>query len=152
MDTSAHPQVSEAGITGRRAADDRSRRRETGTRDGLRLGKGHRAHGADIRSLRDPDETGLGCAVKPDKGEIDGVVLRDSKPVFTGSGPHGGSAGGLATARQNHSVGASRANAWPPAELCDEGTQLGVTYFDRRHTKRVAAGPVLAPETTRTRR
>ncbi|WP_216206495.1 GcvT family protein [Amycolatopsis aidingensis] len=147
-----------------------------GAFNGLRLEKGYRAWGTDMWSSHDPDEAGLGFAVKPDKGEFigrdallrrrerpvrkrlrclridDGTVLMGSEPVFAaGSAPGGGSAGFTTSTGYGHSIGASLAYAWLPAELSAEGTSLEVAYFDRRHPATVVADPVLDPEMKRMR-
>lgn len=142
-----------------------------GAFNGMRLEKGYRAWGADMWSLHDPDEAGVGFAVKPDKGEFvgreallrrretppqrrlcclavdDGTVLMGSEPVGDGSG----AVGFTTSAGYGHSVGRSLAYAWLPAELSEAGTSLRVSYFDQRHPVTVVADPVFDPEMTRMR-
>ncbi|MQA09215.1 MAG: FAD-dependent oxidoreductase [Pseudonocardiaceae bacterium] len=146
-----------------------------GAFNGLRIEKGYRAWGADMWSLHDPDEAGLGFAVKPDKGDFigrdallrrrehpvrrrlcclridDGTVLMGSEPVFVGPESHGGAVGFTTSAGYGHSVGASLAYAWLPAELSEVDTELEVSYFDRRHPATVVADPFFDPEMKRMR-
>ncbi|TCP52040.1 glycine cleavage system aminomethyltransferase T [Tamaricihabitans halophyticus] len=145
-----------------------------GAFNGLRLEKGYRAWGADMWSSHDPDEAGLGFAVKPDKGTFigrdallrrrehpvrqrlrclrieDGTVLMGSEPVCSTAEP-GGTVGFTTSAGYGHSVGASLAYAWLPTDLSEEGTRVDVAYFDRRHPATVVADPVLDPEMKRMR-
>ncbi|MDA3646804.1 FAD-dependent oxidoreductase [Saccharopolyspora indica] len=142
-----------------------------GAFNGLRLEKGYRAWGADVWSSHDPDEAGLGFAVKTDKGDFigrdallrrrespprrrlccltidDGTVLTGSEPVFAGGAP----VGFTTSAGYGYSTGASLAYAWLPAELSRPGTSVQVSYFDQRHPATVAADPVFDPEMTRMR-
>ncbi|MEU6131782.1 FAD-dependent oxidoreductase [Saccharopolyspora sp. NPDC047091] len=141
--------------------------------NGMRLEKGYRAWGADLWSEHDPDEAGLGFAVKPGKGEFigrdallrrrerpvrrrlrclqitDGEVLMGAEPVFTETGRD--AVGFTTSAGYGHSTGMSLAYAWLPAELADAGTRLRVSYFDRRHPAEVVADPVFDPEMARMR-
>lgn len=142
-----------------------------GAFNGLRLEKGYRAWGVDMWSEHDPDEAGLGFAVKTGKGDFigrdallrrrerdplrrlccltidDGTVVMGSEPVFADGVP----VGFTTSAGYGHSVGASLAHAWLPAELAHPGTSVQVSYFDRRHPATVAADPVFDPEMTRMR-
>ena len=144
-----------------------------GAFNGMRLEKGYRAWGGDMSSEPDPDEAGLAFAVKPDKGDFvgrdallrrreqpvrrrlcclridDGTVLMGSEPVFAGSGRT--AAGFTTSAGYGHSAGASLAYAWIPAELAEPGTELRVSYFDRRHPATVVADPVFDPDMSRMR-
>ena len=138
----------------------------------MRLEKGYRAWGSDVWSEHDPDEAGLGFAVKPDKGPFigreallrrreeepsrrlvcltvdDGTVLMGSEPVVD----DGGRAVGFTTSTgYGQSVRQSLAYAWVPAELSAPGTELSVAYFDRRHPATVAADPVFDPDMSRMR-
>ncbi|MGW3470455.1 GcvT family protein [Saccharopolyspora sp. NPDC000995] len=143
-----------------------------GAFNGLRLEKGYRAWGADMWSSHDPDEAGLAFAVKADKGEFigrdallrrresgprrrlccltidDGTVLMGSEPVFADGTP----VGFTTSTGYGHSVGASLAYAWLPADLSDPGTPVRVSYFDQRHPATVVADPVFDPEMSRMRR
>jgi glycine cleavage system aminomethyltransferase T/glycine/D-amino acid oxidase-like deaminating enzyme len=147
-----------------------------GAFNGMRIEKGYRAWGTDMWSLHDPDEAGLGFAVKPDKGDFigrdallrrrerpvrrrlrcltvdDGTVLLGSESVSAADDPDRGVVGFTTSTGYGHSVGASLAYAWLPAELAAEGTRLEVSYFDRRHPATVVADPLLDPEMTRMRR
>ncbi|SFB28744.1 dimethylglycine oxidase [Amycolatopsis marina] len=144
-----------------------------GAFNGMRIEKGYRAWGTDMWSLHDPDEAGVGFAVKPDKGAFigrdallrrreqpvrrrlrcltidDGTVLLGSEAVFAPT--HPGVVGFTTSAAYGHSVGASLAYAWLPADLATEGTRLEVSYFDQRHPATVVADPVLDPDMTRMR-
>lgn len=139
----------------------------------MRLEKGYRAWGADMWSEHDPDEAGVGFAVKPNKGSFigrdallrrreniprqrlccvtmdDDTVLMGSEPVFN---EHGRDPVGFTTsAGYGQSVGASLAYAWLPSHLADEGTKLRVSYFDQRHPATVVADPLFDPEMKRMR-
>ncbi|GAA0521276.1 FAD-dependent oxidoreductase [Saccharopolyspora thermophila] len=145
-----------------------------GAFNGLRLEKGYRAWGADMWSLHDPDEAGLAFAVKADKGDFigreallrrreraprrrlccltidDGTVLMGSEPVFADATARE-AVGFTTSAGYGHSVGASLAYAWLPAELSEPGTPVRVSYFDERHPATVVADPVFDPEMFRMR-
>lgn len=145
-----------------------------GAFNGMRLEKGYRAWGADMWSEHDPDEAGLAFAVKPDKGDFlgrdallrrrerparrrlcclridDGEVLMGAEPVHTETGRD--AVGFTTSAGYGHSVGASLAYAWVPAELAEPGARLRVSYFDRRHPATVVADPVFDPDMSRMRR
>ncbi|RCW43138.1 dimethylglycine oxidase [Halopolyspora algeriensis] len=146
-----------------------------GAFNNLRLEKGYRAWGSDMWSLHTPDEAGLDFAVKPDKGDFigrrallrrreqplqrrlcclivdDGTVLMGSEPVFATAEPDRGTVGFTTSTGYGHSIGASLAYAWLPADLADEGTDVQVSYFDQRHPATVAADPVFDPEMKRMR-
>lgn len=139
----------------------------------MRLEKGYRAWGADMWSTHDPDEAGLGFAVKTSKGEFvgkeallrrresaprrqlccltidDGTVLMGSEPIFAECGRD--SVGFTTSAGYGQSVGQSLAYAWIPTHLSDVGTRLRVSYFDQRHPATVVADPVFDPEMKRMR-
>ncbi len=143
-----------------------------GAFNALRIEKGYRAWGADMWSVHDPDQAGLGFAVKPDKGEFvgreallrrresdpkqllrclridDGTVVSGSEPVFVDDA----AVGFTTSAAYGHTVGASLAYAWVPAEHSTEGTPLRVSYFDRRHAATVVADPFFDPDMSRMRR
>lgn len=138
----------------------------------LRLEKGYRAWGADMWTRHDPDEAGLSFAVKPDKGDFlgrdallrrreqppqrklccltidDNAVLMGSEPVFSAESD---AVGFTTSTGYGHTVGASLAYAWLPAELSGPGTGLQVSYFDRRHPATVVADPVFDPDMHRMR-
>ncbi|WP_116040735.1 GcvT family protein [Amycolatopsis palatopharyngis] len=146
-----------------------------GAFNGMRIEKGYRAWGTDMWSLHDPDEAGLGFAVKPGKGEFigrdallrrrersprrrlrcltvdDGTVLLGSEAVHAPEAPERGVVGFTTSAAYGHTVGASLAYAWLPADLAVEGTGLEISYFDKRHPATVVADPVLDPEMHRMR-
>lgn len=79
----------------------------------------------------------------------DGAVLTGSERVFAAvRDPEGGSIGSRANADHGHSSGSSPAPVRLPAELSEEDTQLGVTYFDRRYPATGIADPIPTPEWT----
>lgn len=143
-----------------------------GAFNAMRLEKGYRAWGADMWSLHDPDEAGLGFAVKPDKGPFvgrdallrrretparrrlccltvdDGTVLMGSEPVLD---ERGCAVGFTTSTGYGQSVGKSLAYAWLPSELSEPGTPVAVSYFDRRHAATVVADPVFDPDMSRMR-
>jgi dimethylglycine oxidase len=142
-----------------------------GAFNGLRLEKGYRMWGVDMWSEHDPDEAGLGFAVKLDKGDFvgrgalerrrhagpsrrlacltvdDGTVLMGKEPVWAGGRP----VGFVTSAAYGHSVERSIAYAWLPAELGDEGTPVEVEYFAARHPATVAPDPIFDPAMRRMR-
>ncbi len=144
-----------------------------GAFSGLRIEKGYRAWGTDMWSDHDPDEAGLGFAVRPCKGDFvgrdallrrrerpparrlrcltvdDGTVVLGSEPVFE---PGDRAAIGFVTsAGYGYSVGRSLAYAWLPAELADEGTGVEIGYFGRRHRATVTSDPMFDPSMQRMR-
>jgi glycine cleavage system aminomethyltransferase T/glycine/D-amino acid oxidase-like deaminating enzyme len=146
-----------------------------GAFNGLRLEKGYRAWGTDMWSVHDPDEAGLGFAVKPDKGDFigrdellrrreqpvrrrlrcltvdDGTVLMGSEPVYAADDRARAAVGFTTSAGYGHSAGASLAYAWLPTDLAAAGTRLAVSYFDQLHPATVVADPFLDPDMTRMR-
>jgi glycine cleavage system aminomethyltransferase T len=142
-----------------------------GAFNGLRLEKGYRMWGTDMWSEHDPDEAGLGFAVRPDGGDFvgraaladrrrvgpsrrlacltvgDGAVLLGKEPVFAQDRP----VGFVTSAAYGYTVGASIAYAWLPAELAAEGTTLEVEYFGERHPAVVAREPLFDPGMRRMR-
>jgi glycine cleavage system aminomethyltransferase T/glycine/D-amino acid oxidase-like deaminating enzyme len=142
---------------------------------GLRIEKGYRAWGTDMWSDHDPDEAGLGFAVRPCKGDFigrdallrrrerpptrrlrcltveDATVVLGSEPVFDPSEPDCGAVGFVTSAAYGYTVGRSLALAWLPAELADEGTAIDIGYFGRRHRATVTADPAFDPSMHRMR-
>lgn len=142
---------------------------------GLRIEKGYRAWGTDMTSEHDPDEAGLGFAVRPCKGAFlgrdallrrreqppvrrlrcltvdDGTVVLGSEPVFDAVDGRRGAVGFVTSAAYGYTVGRSLALAWLPAELAEEGTPVEVGYFGRRHPATVTADPAFDPSMLRMR-
>ncbi|MGH3978507.1 MAG: GcvT family protein [Pseudonocardiaceae bacterium] len=142
---------------------------------GLRIEKGYRAWGTDMWSAHDPDETGLGFAVKPAKGDFlgrnallrrrehpparrlrcltvdDGTVVLGSEPVFDARDAGRGAVGFVTSAAYGYTVGRSLAYAWLPADLAAEGSQVQVMYFGRRHPATVTVDPTFDPSMQRMR-
>ncbi|TDD86890.1 FAD-dependent oxidoreductase [Saccharopolyspora karakumensis] len=140
-----------------------------GAFNGMRLEKGYRAWGADMWTEHTPEEAGVAFAVKPDKGPFigreallrrgeparrlcclrvdDGTVLMGSEPVLAGGEP----VGFTTSAAYGHTVGASLAYAWLPAELAHPDTRLTVAYFNQPHPATVVPDPVYDPHMTRMR-
>lgn len=136
----------------------------------LRLEKGYRLWGVDMTTEHTPDEAGVGFAVRMDKGDFVGrdalaelgaptrrltcltmdrpeSVVLGKEPVFLAGRP----AGYVTSAAFGHTIGASIAYAWLPAEAIP-GTPVEVEYFGERLAATVAAEPLFDPEMTRIRR
>ncbi|TDC86980.1 FAD-dependent oxidoreductase [Saccharopolyspora aridisoli] len=140
-----------------------------GAFNGMRLEKGYRAWGTDMWTEHTPEEAGVAFAVKPDKGRFtgreallrrgeptrrlsclridDGTVLMGSEPVLADDEP----VGFTTSAAYGHTVGASLAYAWLPADLAHPDTQLEVTYFNQPHPVTVIPDPTYDPRMTRMR-
>jgi glycine cleavage system aminomethyltransferase T/glycine/D-amino acid oxidase-like deaminating enzyme len=142
-----------------------------GAFNGLRLEKGYRMWGTDMWGEHDPDEAGLGFAVKLGKGDFvgrtalvnprragrrrrlccltvdDQTVLMGKEPVYAAGRP----AGFVTSAAYGYTVGASIAYAWLPEELAVEGTPVTVEYFGERHPATVAHDPLFDPGMERMR-
>ncbi len=138
-----------------------------GAFNGLRLEKGYRAWGGDMTTEHDPYESGLGFAVKLDKGDFVGkeallrrkeegprrklacLLLDDPEVVVMGSEPvyaNGDTVGYVTSAAYGYSIGQSIAYAWVPPELAEPGTELEIEYFDELHAATVAEEPLFDPE------
>ncbi|MEJ3658437.1 FAD-dependent oxidoreductase [Actinomycetes bacterium KLBMP 9759] len=135
----------------------------------LRLEKGYRSSGTDMTTEHDPYESGLGFAVRPDKGEFVGrtaivgrgrpsrklvpLLLADDRvvlgkePVYADGAP----AGYVTSAAYGHTIGAGIAYAWLPAAAAEPGTAVQVGYFGERLAAVVAAEPLFDPEMKRIR-
>jgi glycine cleavage system aminomethyltransferase T/glycine/D-amino acid oxidase-like deaminating enzyme len=138
---------------------------------GMRLEKGYRLWGTDMWSEHDPDEAGVGFAVRPGKtgyvgfdalqarrdagprqrlvclGVSDGTVVMGKEPVYAVGEP----AGFVTSAGYGYSVGMSIAYAWVPPELSAEGTAVEIEYFAERHPATVRRDPLFDPEMHRMR-
>ena len=143
-----------------------------GAFNGLRLEKGYRAWGGDMTTEHDPYESGLGFAVKLDKGDFVGkeallrrkeegprrklacLLLDDPEVVVMGSEPvyaNGDTVGYVTSAAYGYSIGQSIAYAWMPPELAEPGTELEIEYFDELYAATVAEEPLFDPEMKRMR-
>jgi glycine cleavage system aminomethyltransferase T/glycine/D-amino acid oxidase-like deaminating enzyme len=128
--------------------------------DSLRLEKGYRVWGADISPEDTPYESGLGFAVKLDKGEFVGrdaltaaadpqrmlrcLVLSDPRAVALGSEPvrvGGELTGRVTSGGYGYTVGASIAYAYLPSEH-EVGTAVAVEIFGEWVDGEVAAEPL----------
>jgi glycine cleavage system aminomethyltransferase T/glycine/D-amino acid oxidase-like deaminating enzyme len=142
-----------------------------GAFNSLRLEKGYRSFGADMTFEHDPYESGLGFAVKLDKGEFlgrdalvkrkenvtrkltcltltdDTAVVVGKEPVFDGEN----CVGYVTSAAYGYTIGRGVAYAWLPTELTALGTEVQIGYFDERVTAVVAAEPLVDPKMERIR-
>ena len=138
---------------------------------GMRLEKGYRLWGTDMWSEHDPDEAGVGFAVRPGKtGYVgfdalrarrdagprrrlvccsvsDGTVVMGKEPVYAAGEP----VGFVTSAGFGYSVGMSIAYAWVQPELSAEGTAVEIEYFAERHPATVVRDPLFDPEMRRMR-
>lgn len=138
---------------------------------GMRLEKGYRLWGTDMWSEHDPDEAGVGFAVRSgETGYVgfdalrerreagprrrlvclsvdDGTVVMGKEPVRAAGEP----VGFVTSAGYGYSVGMSIAFAWVPPDLSAEGTALEIEYFAGRHPATVRREPLFDPEMSRMR-
>jgi heterotetrameric sarcosine oxidase gamma subunit len=138
---------------------------------GMRLEKGYRLWGTDMWSEHDPDEAGVGFAVRPGKtGYVgfdalrrrreagprrrlvcltvdDGTVVMGKEPVYAAGEP----VGFVTSAGYGYSVGMSVAFAWVPPALSAEGTTVEIEYFAERHPATVRRDPLFDPQMHRMR-
>ncbi|MGZ4280543.1 MAG: GcvT family protein [Gaiellaceae bacterium] len=138
--------------------------------DSLRLEKGYRVWGADITPDDTPFETGLGFAVKLDKGEFTGreallgkqeperklccLVLSDPRTVALGSEPvrvGGNAVGRVTSGGYGYTVERSIAYAYLPAADAVPGREVEVESFGERVAGEVAAEPLFDPASERVR-
>lgn len=128
--------------------------------DSLRLERGFRALGSDLRGEHTPHEAGLGFTVSRKRGGFIGaaalathepavrlrcLVLDDPEVVLTGKEPivHGDEAVGFVTsANFGYTVGASLALGYVPVAFAEPGTRLTVEYFGERIGATVAEEPL----------
>ncbi|MGH3663781.1 MAG: GcvT family protein [Micromonosporaceae bacterium] len=88
------------------------------------------------------------CAlVIDDPGDGAARVVTGKEPVYDGDA----CVGYVTSAAYGHTIGASIAYAWLPAELSEVGTSVHIGYFDQRISARVAAEPLFDPTMTRLR-
>ena len=141
-----------------------------GAIDSLRLEKGYRLWGTDIHTEYNPDEAGLGFAVRLAKGEFVGrpalenirrsttaqklccLVLADPKVALLGKEPiywNGEVVGHVTSANFGYSVGQSLAYGYLPRAAAGAGTKLEVYYFGRRFPATVANEPLYDPKNLR---
>ena len=143
-----------------------------GAFDTLRLEKGYRFWGQDIHSEHDPFESGLGFAVKMDKGTFQGrealerrleegpreklacITLDDPSAVVLGKEPirsEGRVVSYATSAGYGYSVGRCIVYGYLPVELAVPGTPVEVEYFDERLPATVAEDPQWDPKGERLR-
>jgi 4-methylaminobutanoate oxidase (formaldehyde-forming) len=140
--------------------------------DSLRLEKGYRVWGADVTSETDPYSSGLGFAVRLEKGEFLGrravaglaphggpqrlccLVLDEPRSVALGNEPvkdRGSVVGRVSSGGLGYSLGASIAYAWLPAEQSAPGTRLAVEVFGETVGAEVREDPLYDPKGARIR-
>ncbi len=139
--------------------------------DSLRLEKGYRVWGADITPGESPYESGLGFAVRLDKGDFLGrevlveagpeplrrlacLTLADPRSVALGSEPvrvGGAAVGRVTSGGYGYTVGRSIAYAYLPAEHTRPGTPVEVEIFGDWVAGEIAAEPLFDPRGERIR-
>ena len=139
--------------------------------DSLRLEKGYRVWGADMTPDDSPYESGLGFAVRLDKGDFVGrdalvaagpeperrlacLTLADPRSVALGSEPvrvAGVARGRVTSGGFGYSVGRSIAYAYLPAAHAVAGTQVEVEIFGEWVAGEVTAEPLYDPRGERIR-
>jgi glycine cleavage system aminomethyltransferase T len=138
----------------------------------LRLEKGYRSAGVDMTTEHDPYETGLGFAVRMDKGDFVGrsalvgkrvetverrlvsLLIADPQAVVMGKEPvhvDGRPAGYVTSAGFGYSIGSAIAYAWLPAIFARPGQPVTIRYFDEDVSAAVAEEPLFDPEMQRLR-
>ena len=144
-----------------------------GAFDSLRVEKGYRLWGSDIHTEYNPDEAGIGFAVRMDKGDFVGrdalsrsrregltrrlccMVFDDHNMVVMGGEPifiAGEVVGYVTSANYGYSVGRGIVYGYLPIAQTDEGTKVEVEYFEIRHAASVTAEPLWDPTTERLKR
>jgi glycine cleavage system aminomethyltransferase T/glycine/D-amino acid oxidase-like deaminating enzyme len=139
--------------------------------DSLRLEKGYRVWGADLSPEADPYQSGLGFAVKLDKGDFIGrealmkrrdtpadarlacLVLDDPRSVALGSEPvriDGNVTGRVTSGGYGYSVERSIAYAYVPAGI-KPGDRIEVEIFGQWVSGQVAEEPLYDPKGARIR-
>jgi 4-methylaminobutanoate oxidase (formaldehyde-forming) len=140
--------------------------------DALRIEKGYRVWGSDMTPEESPDESGLGFAVKPDKGDFKGrqalmarrerpaerrlccLVLADPRSICLGSEPvrvGDEVAGRVTTGAYGYAVERSIAYALLPLAAAEAGTAVEVEVFGEWVAAEVAAEPLWDPTGERIR-
>jgi glycine cleavage system aminomethyltransferase T len=136
----------------------------------LRIEKGYRSWGSDMTTEHGPASTGLGFAVRMDKGDFVGraaldqapppssvlrsIVFDDPSAVVLGKEPvylGDECAGYVTSAGFSSTLWRTVAYAWLPADTGD-GTSVTVDYRGTRHTATVCPEPVVDPDMLRIRR
>jgi len=135
----------------------------SGAMDSLRMERGFRALGTDLRSDYTPHEAGLGFAVSPGRTEYIGaqalaratasrrlsclvldrpeVVLLGKEPILSGETV----VGYVTSANFGSTVGQSLALGYLPSGLAEPGTRVAVEYFGERTNATVTAEPLYLP-------
>ncbi|MFV0434929.1 MAG: FAD-dependent oxidoreductase [Leucobacter sp.] len=136
----------------------------------LRLEKGYRLWGTDVTTEHEPNQAGLGFAVKKGKEGFVGadalearaaaattrlrcLTIDDGQTVVLGKEPvHVGYeiAGYVTSAAYGYSIGKPIAYAWLP-ENVEVGAKVDIEYFGRRVPATVTAEPLFDPQMTRLR-
>lgn len=134
-----------------------------GAFDSLRLEKGYRFWGQDIHTEYNPDEAGLGWAVRMDKGDFLGrealvaarakgisrkfccmtfdgaeAMALGKEPIFAG----GACVGYVTSTNYGYSVGKHILYGYLPVRHAAVGTKVEVEYFGRRHAATVVSEPL----------
>ncbi len=143
-----------------------------GAFDSLRLEKGYRLWGNDMHTEHDPDEAGLGFAVKLAKGEFIGrdallakkerepsrrlccltlddpaAVVMGKEPIFEGDRV----VGYVTSAAYGYCIGRGIAYGYLPTAIAVEGTKVAIEYFGRRWAATVSREPLFDPAGARLR-
>jgi glycine cleavage system aminomethyltransferase T len=134
-----------------------------GAMDSLRLERGFRALGTDLRGESTPREAGLGFAVSKRRTDFVGaaalaarplasrlacLVLDDPSIVLVGKEPILAGdevVGWVTSANFGYTVARSIAYGYLPRELAAPGQRLEVEYFGERHPGRVVREPLYQP-------
>ncbi|MFF2506889.1 FAD-dependent oxidoreductase [Streptomyces sp. NPDC058067] len=135
----------------------------------LRLEKGYRSWGHDMNEEHDPYESGVGFAVRMDRGDFLGkaalegkgeparrltpLLLDDPAAVVLGKEPvlvDGAPAGYVTSASYGYTLGRCIAYAWLP--VLPTGTGVHIEYFGEKAAATVAEEPLFDPKMTRIRR
>ena len=138
--------------------------------ESLRLEKGYRVWGSDITSIDTPFESGLGFAVRMDKGDFVGrealeqkstptrklvcLVLDDPRVIALGSEPvrvNGQAVGRITSGGYGYSVERSIAYAYLPASATTPGQRVEVVVFGVAVGAEVMAEPLFDPTNARVR-
>ncbi len=135
----------------------------SGAMDSLRLERGFRALGTDLRGEYTPYEAGLGFAVSPGRTDYIGadalarttaprrlccLVLDRPEVVLVGKEPilsEETVVGYVTSANFGYTVGKSLAYGYLPSELARAGTRVAVEYFGKRTGATVTTEPLYVP-------
>lgn len=138
--------------------------------DSMRLEKGYRLWGADIKSDDTPYEAGLGWTVRLDKGAFigrdvlegqheagiqrqlccltsdePGAILLGSEPILSGDK----ALGYVTSANYGYSIGKFIAYGYLPIAYAEAGTEVDCVYMGRRQRFVVTPEPLFDPAMTR---